>query len=373
MDNEQRNILDALQRVQQFNAVPANALLLATITEYAEEETNLATNITGATNASDKQGADTSMNVPDKDAAWLSMAKTIIQYQSRGNVKATQVGNIGLALQLSRPLSFILHASDAQTAITRATNLIKVMNDNILILTNILPANITTMTGKVTTFSGLKDTPVMAIETKKAQGTDQIDVFLTPGKVNMENMIKLVGSYFPESALLNELVLQAHIRSTGERHNYIAVTAVDELGNPIPSGELTSLSNLKTSPFADGLSTIESIRNGMRSFKIVAPDFITQEFTTKIIRSTTNRVTIIMVAGESIDTPLPIIIKKTRTKKNKDSATVPVTKTSTEKAPATEKPIESIKTETKTPDKIVPVPEVASPKPAKTKHTPPEE
>src|ERR1039458_8004945 len=102
MDNEQRNILDALQRVQQFNAVPANALLLATITEYAEEETNLATNVTGTQNAADNQSVDSSMNVPDKDAAWLSMAKTIIQFQLRGNVKATQLGNTGLALQLSR-------------------------------------------------------------------------------------------------------------------------------------------------------------------------------------------------------------------------------------------------------------------------------
>src|ERR1017187_4812700 len=310
MDNEQRNILDALQRVQQFNAVPANALLLATITEYAEEETNLATNVTGTQNAADNQSVDSSMNVPDKDAAWLSMAKTIIQFQLRGNVKATQLGNTGLALQLSRPLSFILHASDAQSAITRSTNLIKVMHDNILILTNILPANIVTMTGKVTTFTGLKDTPIMAIETKKAQGTDQIDVFLAPGKINMENMIKLVGSYFPDSALLNELVLQAHIRSTGERHNYIAVSAVDELGNPIPAGVLTSLSNLKASDFADGLSSIEGIRNGLRTFKIVAPDFITREFTTKIVRSTTNRVTIIMASGESIDTPLPHFRKK---------------------------------------------------------------
>lgn len=373
MDNEQRNILDALQRVQEFNVVPANALLLATITEYALEETNLGTNITGATNAKDSQGTDTSMNVPDKDAAWLSMAKTIIQFQLRANVKATQLGNSGLALQLIKPLSYLLHASDAQLAITRATNLIKVMNDNIAILTNILPANILTMKGKVISFTALKDTPVMAIETKKAQGTDQIDTFLAPGKVNMENMIKLVGSYFPDSSLLNELELQAHIRSTGERHNYIAVTAVDELGNPIPSGVLTSLFNLKIASFADGLATIEGIRNGLRSFKIVAPDFITQEFTTRIIRSITNRVTIIMASGESIDTPLPIIEKKTKTKKKKSPSTVPAINSSPEEASATEKTIESIKPETKTKDKIVSPPAKASSKPAETKSSSPEE
>src|SRR5258708_6874905 len=100
MDNEQRNILDALQRVQHFNADPNNITQLSTIPEYALEETNLGTNVTGAINATDKQAADSSMNVPDKDAAWLTMAKTIIQFQLRANVKATQLGNAGLALQL---------------------------------------------------------------------------------------------------------------------------------------------------------------------------------------------------------------------------------------------------------------------------------
>ena len=247
------------------------------------------------------------------------------------------------------------------------------MNDNILILTNILPANIITMKGKVTSFTALKDTPVMAIETKKAQGTDQIDTFLYPGKVNMENMIKLVGSYFPASSLLNELELQAHIRSTGERHNYIAVTAVDELGNPIPSGVLTSLVNLKTAPFAAGLATIEGIRNGLRSFKIVAPDFITHEFTTRIIRSITNRITIIMASGESIDTPLPVITKISRKRKKKDLSAVPVINSSPEETSAKEKTVESGKTETKSPDKKVLAPSKASSKPSETKSSPPEE
>jgi hypothetical protein len=86
MENEQRSKLDSYQRVQDFNTKYATDL--ATVTEYAGIQSEFDETISAITTRSAGQQETTGVTADLLDAAKHTMAETVIQFASRGVVKA---------------------------------------------------------------------------------------------------------------------------------------------------------------------------------------------------------------------------------------------------------------------------------------------
>jgi hypothetical protein len=185
------------QRVVQFCFDHNGVLIL--ITEYAAEKLNLDNEMAAIAQVIINQGLNILPIAGDKMVDKDTLAFIVNKYALRAAVKAHQLGKFALEAALSKPLTYISRAEDLE-AITRAKAQIKLMNDNIGILTNILPANIIEMNTELTDFTDIVNSPKQAIQVKKATGTDQIGPLLDEIDIPSHNIGKLVHSYNPELA-----------------------------------------------------------------------------------------------------------------------------------------------------------------------------
>jgi hypothetical protein len=99
-------------------------------------------------------------------------------------VQAAGLDKTELAISLDHPIGYLSETSDDEL-IGRATNLKTIMADNISILTELEPDDITAMETAINNFKEAKDKPQEEIKDKKALGTDPI-----PGLLDDIDIIK---------------------------------------------------------------------------------------------------------------------------------------------------------------------------------------
>ena len=289
MKNRERAKLDSYHRTQAFNS--KHAAELATISEYADEQTafNAAVGIIEASGLVQAGAAGNSNGTIE--AAKSGMAKAVIKYAMRGEVKAKQLGNTALAEALDEPESFILFAPKT-LAIDRAINLRNLLNENLATLANISAENLEEIDEKINAYNNIKDTPVIEIQTKKATGTDRLREQFKKADNAADNMYSLVHSYFGETnpAMVEELKLAMQIIDTGIHHTSVdLLVAALDTNAPIAGATVVDNDNDKTyTTDEEGNVHIANHRSGHYTFSISASGKQTVVFAADIQRGSAN-------------------------------------------------------------------------------------
>jgi len=228
MKNSQRARHDSIKRVINCVTNPTNAAKVALIPDYPAEEAKLIAKEQQITNAGAKQAADTSGAIADNKSAKYEMAKNVIKFARRGAVKARNAGNHTLAEQLAHHVNYIFKASKG-LAIQHALDIRNALNNNLGIITNVTPADITTIDATITAFQDVETDPVSLIEQKKAGGTDLIPGFLNDADLIIENIYDLIYSYYfdTDPAFVDEVKLAMQIINTGVHHTGLIIICVD--------------------------------------------------------------------------------------------------------------------------------------------------
>jgi len=298
MDNLERSKLDSYDRIGQFNL--KHATDLGTIPDFPGEKIKFDKIVADIIAAGIVQEDDTSGNTEMSIFTKKNMAKTVIKFAKRGVVKARNANNLVLAEELDQPITYITRAPKT-TAVQRAKDMRNAMNSNLVILTNITPANITQIDGTITAYDNVKDNPTIARQIKKAQGTMVLPPNYDLADAVVENMYNLVWSYFEDikPAMVDELSLAMQILNTGIRHTSVIVHVTDEAGKIIPGATVKDLSNGKVY-YTDDKSNeihIAKHRHGHFHFVISADGFVdvnigvdvkqgmSNEFTVKLVKS----------------------------------------------------------------------------------------
>lgn len=176
------------------------------------------------------------------------MTKIVVKFCLKGAARARRAGNHVLAEKLHITATEIMRAPKA-IAVQIANAAKKNMNDNLLVLTNITPANILAIGLKITIYDDIKDDPTIAVETKKADGTDVIPVQLKTANEAKQNIIDYTKSDYAETntRLVEKVVLASQIITTGIEHTEIDFVALkDEDGVAIEQFSVLDNSTGKT-------------------------------------------------------------------------------------------------------------------------------
>jgi hypothetical protein len=296
MNERQTARYDAGSRVQTFNAT--NATAVAAIDGYDDEETDLDNAVKIVKDATTVQEQDNKGVGTNKDGLQRTMATTIAQFSQRGFVKVRRAGNLALQEGLSHPMSYYMTGT-ADEVIGKANTTVNLINDNLGVLTNILPADVTTMQGTIGDFSAVKDEPTVVNQAKKVDGTDQIDPALDDIDAALENMGYLIHSYFPGSTMAESYDLTSKLIILGIRHNVTILHLVDSVtGLPITEGSATTANGKKTeNADSTGAVTFGTMQSGFQTFIAKATGYVSQNVTTNVLRGTHTEVVVMMVKG----------------------------------------------------------------------------
>jgi hypothetical protein len=173
------------------------------------------------TAARQKQFEQTVDITTDKDVLKDIMLKTVFKYELRASVQAFNMNEIELSVSLDKPISFISQGTD-NDAIGRATDLKKIMSDNLTKLTQLDAADIDEMETAIKNFTLILNKPKSKIKTKKAEGTDPIPGLLNELEVIKKQIGKLILSYLPD--LFHKWETEIKVgKPTGIRHTSLAV------------------------------------------------------------------------------------------------------------------------------------------------------
>jgi hypothetical protein len=168
-----------------------------------------------------KQASDTSIYAANKAILWANMAESLFKFSLRASVQAHILNNFELELSLDKPIGYFSECEDL-LALRRATEQKDIMKNNLTILTELSPGDITQMESDIQVFSDARDKPDDQIKVKKALGTDPIPGLLNDIDVHKNLVGKLVYSYLPD--LVAEWDERSRIgKPKGLRHISMAV------------------------------------------------------------------------------------------------------------------------------------------------------
>ena len=293
MDNLQRSKLDSYDRVQLFDS--KHAADLATIPDYAPEQTSFDLAVSAIISAANVQQEDTGGNTPTSVLLKTTMGKAVIKFARRGTVKAKMLGNLVLAAELDQPFTYIFSAPKT-TSVQRATDMRNAMNDNLAVLTNIKPSDIIEIDTAIAAYNGVKDNPTVAVQTKKAEGTDALPANYELADASLENMYDLVFSYFEDDkpALVDELALAKQILNTGIRHTSLYITVLDfDTKAPIENAVVHDASkNIDSFTDHDGIATLPKHKAGHFHFAVSYTGKTTVDIAVDIKQGMKNEVTV---------------------------------------------------------------------------------
>ncbi|WP_435353247.1 hypothetical protein [Emticicia sp. SJ17W-69] len=217
MDNKQRAKLDTCNRVKEFNTKHAG--ILSSIAEYAVETAAFNDALMMINKAAQVQSETPATASNVVQIAKENMANITIKYALRGMVKAKQIGELVLVNHLDHSIRYISKATKT-LSVHRATNIKQHLNDNLAVLTNLTPENITEIENAIAAYNRIKDKPTINQQEKKATGTRPLPMSFTTAFKAIDNMYDLVQSHFGDSnpTLVNELALAKQIIKTGIHH-----------------------------------------------------------------------------------------------------------------------------------------------------------
>lgn len=271
MDNTQRARFDAGNRVTVFNRKYETVLI--TIPEYAIERKNFDDAMAIIDGAAQAQSATSGTQTDAVELAKQNMANITVKYALRAVVKAKQVGNLVLAASLNHPLSYILRATKTQ-AVHRAKEMRDMLANNLAILTNILPSNITEVSAVIDAYDEMKDNPTIDQQTKTATGTNPLPAAFVMMTESADNMYDLAVSYFMDTnrTMVDEFALAKQIIITGVHHN--GVTGIITKGGlPVAGANITIAGATKTATTdKDGYYILGKQKLGNTTITATHPD-----------------------------------------------------------------------------------------------------
>jgi len=144
-----------------------------------------------------KQGEQVKPITETKGETRTLLIDTILPFMNKACVQAYNLGESVLAKSLDHPDTYLSSTTDEELEV-RAKNIKKIIADNILIVTDILPANVTTMQTVITQFVAIRFRPVEEIKSKKSLGTDPIQGLLDDIFVILAKIGKIIKSSFSE-------------------------------------------------------------------------------------------------------------------------------------------------------------------------------
>jgi hypothetical protein len=148
-------------------------------------------------------------------------------------VKATQLGNLDLANNLNKPISYITKATK-NVAVAKANDLRDLLQNNLKDITNVTKDDINEITNAIAAYNAQKDQPQINQQQRKATGTNPLPGCFKTAFKAIDSMYKLVNSYFKNTEnndLIDELALAKQIIRTGIHHTGIQGT-VTQNGQP---------------------------------------------------------------------------------------------------------------------------------------------
>ena len=279
--------------------------ILILIAEYPPLKLALDNHILKIYDARELNMADLSNLFANKDVVQEAVVAVIFKYMLRAAVKASAIGNTELEISLDHPLSYFTECDDA-TVEVRCEATKKIMKTNILLLTNILPANITEMEAAILAYHNALLSPEEAIEKRKTQGTELITSLLNNTEPTRNNIGKLFHSYIPEAASLFDAAALTG-KSTGIRHTSIALQIHDSLAiMPLKGIKVTATNGTEiiTKYTTDrGWVRLYSLPNALWNITIEYPNYITQHLPN--IPSIDSKMTLLNIKLVKIQPPPP--------------------------------------------------------------------
>jgi hypothetical protein len=231
MTNLQKDKLDACNRVDAFNTNNANAI--KNIVEYAAEQTIFTNALLSINIALQSQQTAARMKAVLVLSLKVQMANTLVKYLERAVVKATQLGNLDLANNLNKPVTYITKATK-NVAVAKANDLRDLLQNNLKDITNVTKDDINEITNAIAAYNAQKDQPQINQQQRKATGTNPLPSCFKTAFKAIDSMYKLVNSYFKnteDNDLVDELALAKQIIRTGIHHTGIQGT-VTQNGQP---------------------------------------------------------------------------------------------------------------------------------------------
>ncbi|MEI6124305.1 MAG: hypothetical protein WCQ95_11845 [Bacteroidota bacterium] len=241
--------LDALHRIQ--NLCDTYAVPLALILEFTPLKALLDGIITKIEVARAINAQNITNFTTTKEVTCITMAETVYKFMLRGAIKAAELNLSGLEKSLSIAKYQIIKSDDAGIAV-KCEEIKEILKTNITVLTNILPANITTMETVIHAYNLALDAPKEAIDKRSIFGTHAVNKLLNEADAHKINMGKIFHAYLPADVAA-AFDLAAKIgKPTGRRHLSIHLNFLDvDTGGPVINVKTTftkgSLSETRTS------------------------------------------------------------------------------------------------------------------------------
>jgi hypothetical protein len=168
----------------------------------------------------------------------------------------------------------------------RSVDIRDALNDNLTILTNIIPANITEIDNAIEAYKTIEPQPIIARQEKKAFGTDVLPPQFTIADEAIENMYHLIYSYCKDTKpqLVDDFELAMQIINTGMRHTGIIAFVTAKNGNEeeqIPvQGVVMKIVELNFTATSDinGLAGLSGIKAGTYHMEFSGQGLVTKTF-----------------------------------------------------------------------------------------------
>ena len=243
MTNSQVSHYNAAYRILAFFLL--NNTALSAIETFAAAKLIFQGHMTTFEEAILKQAIDISMYSGEKKVYKNIMASAVDTIMSKGFVQATVLQMPDLADQLNHPKSYVSFAAD-KLAISRATDLRNIINENLTDLTEVTEDDIDELDLKISKFNQVHDLPTSKIKTRKSDGTEPIPKVILLIIKDKKLFTKMINSYLP--ALNTAWANASKIgESTGSRHLSMYYLITDSItGIPIPKVNYTLTNGTET-------------------------------------------------------------------------------------------------------------------------------
>ena len=285
MDARQIARMEAGIRINEFNNVPDNKLLLDPILNYSVVSAGIVDTLKSIKDSSTAQAKDISGIAPSKDELRVIMGDTILIFSQRGVVDATLAKNTELSDEVDHAITYYLEGKGS-LGVSRANATVDLLETKSAVFASVSPANILTMRAAIAAFCDKKEKPTTERQEKKVAGTDRFDPLLDTldGFITLEG--NLIHSYFPKSKLAEGFDLTSKLIIAGTRHNPVLAHFVDaHTGVAIVGGILIKVSTGKTAISDDeGLAQFDTCMAGKQKFKAEAAGYVMQDIVAIIKR-----------------------------------------------------------------------------------------
>jgi hypothetical protein len=242
----------------------ANDTELSTNTQYGPLKASYNGTIAHIIAVKQKQYEQTGFLTVEKYKRRDFLVAIMFKFSQLGCVQAHNLSKDDLAVSLDKPFMYFAHTSD-DDLIGRSKDIVSIISNNAVVLTEITPADIADMDKAIVDFNTYISLSEIEIKEKKAEGTDPIPGLLDELDVHKYYLGKLLRSAFP--LLYHTWATETKVgRMPGIRKTSLVVFFTEQVTG-------VALSRIKTTIF-DGVNTFVkySSRKGYARFYSLMPN-----------------------------------------------------------------------------------------------------